>query len=131
MESVITDFLRSFRGVLDDVSGARGLLAAVFSYPTVQDAMAWTAEVERFIERYAPGLRPARRRQAANAYQVVTTTLMIGAADAGPRMTAQLNEARSVLLGYTHQLALEAADQRAEQGKKRRPRQDSNLRQAR
>ena len=115
--------------MLDDVPGARGLLAAVFTYPTVQDAMAWTAEVERFIERYAPGLRPASA-QGLNAYQVVTTTLIMEAVDAGPRMTAQLNEARSVLLGYTHQLALEAADQ-AEQGKKRRPRQDSNLRQAR
>jgi hypothetical protein len=71
--------------------------------------MLWTTHVERFIERYAPGLRPARRRQAAFAYQVITTALMTGAAGAGRRITPQLNEARSVLLGYTNQLAVEAA----------------------
>jgi AcrR family transcriptional regulator len=108
-EAVITDFLDAFRRALDALPGARGLLSAVFAQPTVQESMLWTAQVERFIERYAPGLRPARRRQAAFAYQVITTALMTGAAGAGRRITPQLNEARSVLLGYTNQLAVEAS----------------------
>jgi hypothetical protein len=97
------------RAVLDDLPGARGLLSAVFMNPTVQDNMLWTAHVERFIDRYAPGLQPARRRQAARTYQVVTTSLMARAVDPGQRVSAQLDETRSVLLGYTRQLALEAA----------------------
>jgi hypothetical protein len=95
--------------VLDDVPGARGLLSGVFTHPTVQQTALWTAHVERFIERYAPGLRAARRRQAAHTYLLVTTSLMAGAIDPGQRTSAQLTEARSVLLGYTAQLAREAA----------------------
>lgn len=107
-DAVITDFLAAFLRVLDEVPGSRGLLSAVFTHPTVQETLLWTAHVERFIERYAPGLRPARRRQAAQAYQVITTTLMARAVDPGQRTSAQLEETRSVLLGYTNQLALEA-----------------------
>jgi AcrR family transcriptional regulator len=108
-DAVITDFLAAFLRVLDDVPGSRGLLSAVFTHPTVQETLLWTTHVERFIVRYAPGLRPARRRQAAHTYQVITTTLMARAVEPGQRTSAQLEETRSVLLGYTHQLALEAA----------------------
>ena len=111
-EAVITDFLNGFRRVLDELPGASGLLAAVFNQPTVHETMLWTAHLERFIERYAPGLRPARRRHAAYAYQVITTSLMTGADGAGRRITPQLHETRSVLLGYTNQLAVEAAAER-------------------
>ena len=107
-DAVISDFLAAFRRVLDELPGARGLLSSVFTHPTVQETMLWTSHVERFVERYAPGLRPARRRQAALTYQVVTTSLMAGAVDPGQRMSAQLHETRAVLLGYTNQLALEA-----------------------
>jgi AcrR family transcriptional regulator len=108
-DAVISDFLVAFRRVLDGVPGARGLLSTAFTHPTVQEHLLWTAHVERFIERYAPGLRAARRRQAAHTYQAVTTTLMASAASPGQRTSAQLKETRSVLLGYTNQLALEAA----------------------
>jgi AcrR family transcriptional regulator len=102
-DAVVTDFLRGFRRALDEVPGSRGLLTAVFAQPTVDESMLWTAHVERFVERYAPGLRPARRRQAAFTYQVITAALVTGAS--APR----LQEARSVLLGYIRQLAREAA----------------------
>jgi AcrR family transcriptional regulator len=108
-DAVITDFLAAFLLVLDDVPGSRGLLSAVFTQPTVQETLLWTAHVEHFIERYAPGLRPARRRQAAHTYQVITATLMARAVDPGQRTSAQLKETRTVLLGYTNQLALEAS----------------------
>jgi AcrR family transcriptional regulator len=121
-DAVITDFLIGFRRALDQLPGARGLLSAVFTDPTVQENVLWTAHVERFIERYAPGLRPARRRQAAHAYQVVTTALMTGATRRGQGMAPQLEETRSVLLGYTNQLALEAAAERQRTGAKPRRR---------
>jgi AcrR family transcriptional regulator len=108
-DAVITDFLTAFRRVLAELPGARGLLTAVLTHPTMQETMLWTSHVERYVERYAPGLRPARRRQAAHTYQVVTTSLMAGAFGPGRRESAQLRETRSVLLGYTQQLALEAA----------------------
>lgn len=67
--------------------------------------------VYRFFEnRDAPGLRPARRREAAHAYRTITTALMIGAADAGRHIAPLLNETRSVLLGDTNQLTAEAAE---------------------
>jgi AcrR family transcriptional regulator len=121
-DAVITDFLAGFRRALDQLPGARGLLSAVFTQPTVQENILWTAHVERFIERYAPGLRPARRRQAAHAYQVVTTALMTGATRRGQGMAPQLEETRSVLLGYTNQLALEAAGERQRTAAKTRRR---------
>lgn len=107
--AVIADFLTAFREVLEQLPGTSGLLTSVFSQPTVQESMLWTAHVERFIDRYAPGLPPARRRHAALAYQVITTSLTTGAAGPGRRRAPQLDEASSVLLGYTNQLAIEAA----------------------
>ena len=121
-EAVITDFLTGFRRALDQLPGARGLLSAVFTRPTVQENILWTAHVERFIQRYAPGLRPARRRQAAYAYQVITTALMTGATRSGQGIAPQLMETRSFLLGYTNQLALEAAAERKRTGDKTRRR---------
>lgn len=106
---VIGDFLTSFRRVLDELPGARGILSAAVAHATLQDTALWTSHLERFIQRYAPGLRPARRRQAAQAYQTVTIALMTRAAEAGAGIAPQLSEARTVLLGYTHQLAAEAA----------------------
>jgi AcrR family transcriptional regulator len=106
--AVITDFLAGFRRALDELPGARGLLGAVTTEATPQEAVLWTAALDRFIQRYAPGLRPARRRQAAQTYQTITTALMITAAGAGQHITSQLEETRSVLLGYTTQLATEA-----------------------
>ncbi len=107
--AVITDFLAGFRQSLDQLPGARGVLAAVAPEASIQESVLWTTSLDRFLQRYAPGLRPARRREAAHAYQMVTTALMIGAAAAGQQLPAQLNEIRSVLLGYTNQLATEAA----------------------
>jgi len=106
--AVITDFLAAFRRLLDELPGTRGLLAAVATEASPQEAVLWTSSLDRFVQRYAPGLRPARRRQAAHTYQTVTIALMIGAAGAGQDLAAQLDETRSVLLGYTNQLATEA-----------------------
>jgi AcrR family transcriptional regulator len=111
--AVITDFLTGFRSALEQLPGARGLLGAVASEASVQETILWTAALDRFVQRYAPGLRPARRRQAAHAYQRITVALMIGAAGAGRHIAPQLNETRSVLLGYTNQLAVEAKHARA------------------
>lgn len=111
-EDVIGDFLNGFRDALDDVPGARGLLSSVVTHPTQRDTALWTAHLERFIERYAPGLAPARRSQAAYMYQVITTAVMVATATEGRSTTPMLQEIRSVLLGYTNQLTLEAAEGR-------------------
>jgi AcrR family transcriptional regulator len=112
VDAVIADFLTAFRRVLDELPGARGLLVAVLTNPTMQETMLWTTQVERFVQRYAPGLSAARRRQAAHTYQVITTSLMTSAIGPGRRDSAQLRETRSVLLGYIRQLASEAASAR-------------------
>ena len=106
--AVIEDFLVGFRKALGQLPGARGLLGGVLTEASLQESILWTAALDRFVQRYAPGLRPARRRQAAHAYQTITVALMIRAAGAGRNITPQLDEARSVLLGYTNQLAAEA-----------------------
>ena len=69
-----------------------------------------------------PGFDRHRRRQAAHAYQVVTTALMTVATRRGQGMAPQLEETRSVLLGYTNQLALEAAAERQRTGARTRRR---------
>src|ERR1700689_5752572 len=94
--TVITDFLEGFRQTLDQLPGAKGLLSAVATQPTTEETVLWAAHLERFIQRYAPGLRPARRRRAAYTYQAITAALMTGAAGPGQRIKAQLNETRSV-----------------------------------
>jgi AcrR family transcriptional regulator len=106
--AVIADVLAGFRRALDQLPGARGLLADVSSEASPRETELWTASLERFVQHFAPGLSPARRRHAALTYQTITYALMIGAAGAGRQMTAQLREAQSVLLGYTNQLAAEA-----------------------
>jgi AcrR family transcriptional regulator len=111
-ETVIGDFLRGFRRTLDGVPGSRGLLVFAFSRPTRLEVDFWTARVDRFIQRYAPGLGPVRRREAASTFQVVTAALMAGAGGTPRRIAPRLDEARAVLVGYTHQLARESAASR-------------------
>ncbi len=106
--AVIADVLDGFRGALDRLPGARGLLTGVSTEASPQETELWTASLERFIQHFAPGLPPARRRHAALTYQTITLALMVRAAGAGRQTTAQLREAQSVLLGYTNQLAAEA-----------------------
>jgi AcrR family transcriptional regulator len=108
-EAVIADFLRGFRRAIGAVPGSRGLLVSAFSQPTRPEIAFWSARVDRFIQRYAPGLAPARRREAASTFQVVTAALMVGVGGTTSRIAPGLDEARAVLVGYTHQLAREAA----------------------
>lgn len=108
-EQVIDDFLRGFRKAVDAVPGARGLLTAAFSAATRPEMAFWSERLERFIQRYAPGLPAARRREATATFQLVTAALMAGVGGSGPPIAPRLAEARSVLVGYTYQLEREAA----------------------
>ena len=107
-DDVLADFIARFSRLVADTPGARGLLAAAITAPGELPDQSWTPYVERFIARYAPDLRPARRRAAAQTYQTITFSLMVDAARAGTAMRRRLVEARSVLAGYIHQLASEA-----------------------
>jgi AcrR family transcriptional regulator len=107
-DDVLADFIARFSRLVADTPGARGLLAAAITAPGALPDQSWTPYVERFIARYAPDLRPARRRAAAQTYQTITFALMVDAARAGTAMRRRLVEARSVLAGYIHQLASEA-----------------------
>jgi AcrR family transcriptional regulator len=107
-DDVLADFIARFSRLVANTPGARGLLAAAITAPGALPDQSWTPYVERFIARYAPGLRPARRRAAAQTYQTITFALMVDAARAGTAMRRRLVEARSVLAGYIHQLASEA-----------------------
>jgi len=111
-EQVIDDFLRGFRHAVDAVPGARGLLTAAFGHATRPEMAFWSERLDRFIQRYAPGLSRARRREATSTFQLVTATLMAGVSGSGPRMAPRLAEARTVLVGYTYQLAREASASR-------------------
>ena len=107
-DAVIDDFITWLGQLLGDFAGARALLSAALVTPERSDNDAWTREVERFIDHYAPGLPPARRRTAAQTYMSVTSALMVAAVNAGPLMERHLREARSVLGGYIHELTREA-----------------------
>ena len=108
-EKVIDDFLRGFRRAVDAVPGARGLLTAAFSQTTRPETVFWSERVDRFIQRYAPGLPQKRRREAVSTFQLVTAALMAGVGGPGRGIAPRLAEARAVLVGYTHQLALEGS----------------------
>jgi AcrR family transcriptional regulator len=108
-DAVIDDFITWLGRLLSDFAGARALLSAALVTPERSDDEAWTREVERFIEHYAAGLPPARRRTAAQTYIAVTSAIMVAAVNAGPLMELHLREARSVLGGYIHELTREAS----------------------
>jgi AcrR family transcriptional regulator len=108
-DAVIDDFIRWLGQLLTEFAGARALLSAALVTPEEHsDKDMWTREVEGFIDHYAPGLPPPRRRMAALTYISVTGALMVAAVNAGPAMERHLREARSVLDGYIHELAREA-----------------------
>jgi len=88
------------------------LLTAAFGHATRPEMAFWSERLDRFIQRYAPGLSRARRREATSTFQLVTATLMAGVSGSGPRMAPRLAEARTVLVGYTYQLAREASASR-------------------
>jgi AcrR family transcriptional regulator len=107
-DAVIDDFITWLGQLLTDFAGARALLSAAVVAPDHSDDDTWTRGVERFIDHYAPGLPPARRRMAALTYKSVTSALMVATVNAGPAMPRHLREARSVLRGYIHELSREA-----------------------
>lgn len=107
-DAVLAEFISRFYRLIATTPGARGLLAAAITTPDAVPDQSWTPYVERFIARYAPNLPASRRRAAARTYQTITFALMVDAARAGTAMRRRLVEARSVLVGYIHQLALES-----------------------
>jgi AcrR family transcriptional regulator len=107
-DAVIDDFISWLGQLLSEFAGARALLSAV-PVPDHSNNDPWTREVESFIDHYAPGLPPSRRRMAALTYKSVTSTLMVAAVNAGADRERHLREARSVLGGYIHQLTLEVS----------------------
>jgi AcrR family transcriptional regulator len=107
-DAVIGDFITWLGELLGEFAGARALLSAALVAPEPSDNEKWTRQVERFIDHYAPGLPPGRRRMAALTYISVTSALMVGAVNSGPTMGRHLRGARSVLGGYIHELAAEA-----------------------
>jgi AcrR family transcriptional regulator len=108
-DAVIDEFITWLGQLLHDFAGARALLSADLVAPQRSENDAWTREVERFIDHYAPGLAPNRRRTAAHTYISVTGALMVAAVNAGAQMERHLREARSVLGGYIHELTREAS----------------------
>jgi AcrR family transcriptional regulator len=108
-DAVIDEFITWLGQLLNDFAGARALLSATLVTPEHPENDAWTREVERFIDHYAPGLPSARRRTAAHTYISVTGALMVTAANAGAHRELHLREARSVLGGYIHELTREAS----------------------
>lgn len=107
-DDVLSEFISRFSRLVANTPGARGLLAAAITDPEAVPDQSWTPYVERFIARYAPDLPTVRRRAAAQTYQTITFALMVDAARAGRAMRTRLIEARTVLVGYIHELALEA-----------------------
>jgi AcrR family transcriptional regulator len=124
-DAVILDFITWLGQLLSDFAGARALLSAAFMAPEHSDDDRWTREVERFIDHYAPGLPPARRRMAAHTYKSVTSALMVAAINAGPATERHLREARSVLGGYIHELGREASEATSQDPDRRRGGSDS------
>jgi hypothetical protein len=74
------------------------------------DRETWAADLERCIERYAPVLPPARRRRAVRAFESIVIALMVSAASSGSGTASQLHEIRSMVVGDTRQLSIEAGN---------------------
>ncbi|MBL7495035.1 TetR family transcriptional regulator [Frankia sp. CNm7] len=104
IDESVDQFVAVLRQVLDELPGARGLLATTLREPPGETRQ-WIAYLERYIARHAPDLPPARQAVAARAYLTITSALILAAVDAGPELGAHLDEVRTVLAGYTRELA--------------------------
>jgi AcrR family transcriptional regulator len=102
----------ALREALDDVPGARGLLATTLRESSGEQTL-WLTYLERYLALCAPDLPPVRRTVAARTFVTVTAALVLAAVDAGPDLEAHLDEVRAVLAGYTRQLVRESAAARA------------------
>lgn len=109
IETSADEFVAGLRRILDELPGAKGLLAITLrGRPPARNAALWAAYLERFIATHAPNLPPARRTTAAYTYQTITSALILSAVNAGPALESRLTEIRTVLVGYTRELAREA-----------------------
>ena len=114
VSEVVGEFVAGLQRILTELPGARGLLTSTVGQPTSGVFETFTDHLERFIDRYAPGLTPARRRRAARICQTLTIAVMLKAGEPGRADDAalQLNEIRTVLVGYTQQLSAESGQPR-------------------
>ncbi|OHV34167.1 MULTISPECIES: TetR family transcriptional regulator [Pseudofrankia] len=104
----VDHFITALRRVLGEMPGARGLLATEMREP-LGETNAWTDYLQRYIARHAPDLPPERRTIAAHTYQTITSAIILAAVNAGPALDRHLDEVRTVLAGYTRELARESA----------------------
>jgi AcrR family transcriptional regulator len=105
-EAVVSDHIERVRGVLAAVPGTRGLLASAIARPSTETLAHYTPQIERLIDRYAPGLTAQRRQRAARTYLMSGIGLTIDAVRS--RDDSALGEACTVLVGYLRELRREA-----------------------
>ncbi|SPM30561.1 TetR/AcrR family transcriptional regulator [Mycobacterium terramassiliense] len=103
---VIAEFIANLQRLLDEIPGARAIMAAMLVGPAVEQM--WMAHVERFIVNYAPRLSKSRRRVAAHTYHTITLALLASPIPPGASLSKHLQEARTVLTGYIQALADES-----------------------
>lgn len=111
IETAADEFVAGLRKVLDELPGAKGMLAmSLRREPPEDNAALWAEYLERFIATHAPNLPPARRTVAAYTYQTITSALILSAVHVvGPERESHLTEIRTVLVGYTRELGREGA----------------------
>jgi AcrR family transcriptional regulator len=110
-EEICVRSIDALEGAVTQVPGARGLLVSTLGRPRSAPNPyldRWLANIEEFLKRAAPGLDERRRRAASETYVTMTATLVVAARHSSADLRTQLDEIRSVLIGYTRQLQREA-----------------------
>ncbi|ADP81864.1 TetR/AcrR family transcriptional regulator [Pseudofrankia inefficax] len=112
IDKSVARFVTALRQVLDELPGAKGLLATTLREPPGETGP-WITYLDGYIAHYAPNLPAERRATATHAYLTITAALILSAVSAGPALDRHLDEVRTVLAGYTRELARESAAARA------------------
>lgn len=107
IEAAADEFVTGLRRVLDELPGAKGMLAITLREPpAARNAALWAVYQERLIAMHTPNLPPARRTVAAYTYQTITSAMILSAVHlTGAALESHLAEIRTVLVGYTRELA--------------------------
>jgi AcrR family transcriptional regulator len=105
-EEFVGDFLDRFQNLLSQIPGGKAVLAVSLKSPlSASEHDIWTEHLERYVRRHVPSISQARCTAVAQVFKIVSATLMGSIARAGDKFDEELREARTILIGYIHEVA--------------------------
>ena len=104
-DKIIGEFFATFSSLVGAQPGWQGLSRAGYLFAkNPAKRKEWSVTLERFFGAQVPTLPPKARRRAARMFLTLSGWLILDAIESDTPVDGGLREAKTVMVGYIHQL---------------------------